>query len=175
MCDPVTMAVTSIAMKGVQIAGQRSAAKKQFASNARNREIQNDQITDAASVKAGERVKQARAEQARLRVAGGEAGVTGNSFEALLMDSVLQADMDIGTIGKDAANQDAASEARFLSANASVKNPSLLENGLQIAAAGAQGFSMGQSLTIPTSTLPVGAGGVPAVGGPTLTPGTLNA
>lgn len=157
MCEPVTltMMALSVASAGAGIAGTRSAAKKQFASNARQREAQNDQITDQASVKAGERVKQARAEQARLRVAGGEAGVSGNSFEALLMDSVLQADMDLGIIGKDAANADAASEARFLGANASVRNPSLLENGLQIAGAAASGYSLGKSLTIPKSTPPV--------------------
>lgn len=153
MCEPVslTMMALSVAQAGAGIAGQRSAAKTQFRSNATQREVQNDQINDQASVKAGERVKQARAEQARLRVAGGEAGVTGNSFEAGLMDSVMQADMDLGIIGKDAANMDTASEARFLSANASVRNPSLAENGLQIAGAAAKGYSLGQSLTIPTS------------------------
>lgn len=155
MCEPVsiTMAALSVASTVMGQVGTRKAAKAQFASNAAQREAQNDQITDQASVKAGERVKQQRAEEARLRVAGGEAGVAGNSFEALLMDSVLQADMDLGIIGKDAANMDAASEARFLSANASVKNPGALENGLQIAGAAASGYAFGSSLAIPTSTV----------------------
>lgn len=155
MCEPVslTMAALSVAKTGFGIAGNRAQAEAQFASNKNQREAQNDQITDQASVKAGERVKQQRAEEARLRVAGGEAGIAGNSFEALLMDSVLQADMDLGIIGKDAANADAASEARFLSANASVKNPSLLENGLQIAGAAASGYAFGSSLAIPSSSI----------------------
>lgn len=155
MCEPVsiTMAAISIASTVMGQVGTRKAAKAQFASNAAQREAQNDQITDQASVKAGERVKQQRAEEARLRVAGGEAGVAGNSFEALLMDSVLQADMDIGIIGKDAANMDAASEARFLSANASVKNPGALENGLAIAGAAASGYAFGANLAIPTSSV----------------------
>lgn len=169
MCEPVslTMAALSVAQAGFGIAGQRSAAKAQFASNAAQREAQNDQITDQASVRAGERVKQQRAEEARLRVAGGEAGIAGNSFEAMLMDSVFQADMDLGIIGKDAANADAASEARFLSANASVKNPSLLENGLTIASAAASGYSFGQSLSIPMSQV------APTVAGSTSGPTSI--
>lgn len=161
MCELVTIAMTAISVlsAGASAVGQRANTKAQFGANAAQREAQNEEINAKASVQAGERVKQARAEHARLRVAGGEAGVSGQSFEAQLMDSVLQADMDIGIIGKDASFADRASEARFLSANAQVYNPSGLETGLQIAGAAAQGYSMGQSLLIPSST--AGAASVP--------------
>ena len=154
MCEPTTMAVISVASAGMGIVGQRAAAKAQFAANKVQAEAQRRQIQDKATVTAGERVKQARAEQARLRVAAGEAGVAGQSFEAQLMDSAFQADQDIGFLGKDMRNQLDASQSRFLSANASVKNPSLLENGLSLGMSAASGYSLGQSLQIPKSTLP---------------------
>ena len=159
MCDPVTATITalSVASSAVGVAGQRSAAKAQFQANAAAREAQNEEIAAAASTRAGERVKQARAERASLRVAAGEAGIAGSSFEALLADSVLQEDMDLGLIGQDASFQDRASETRFLSANAAVRNPSALESGLMIAGAGVRGFDAGRRITsrIPSSPLEI--------------------
>jgi len=153
MCDPITQAATQLAIQGANIAGTRSAAKSQFLANATLREQQNEEIAAQANARAGERVKQSRAERARLRVAGGEAGIAGNSFEALLLDSVFQEDQDIATIGLDARFQDRASETRFLSANSRVNNPGVLENGLQIAGAGVQGFAQGKAFQsrIPSS------------------------
>ncbi len=168
MCEPVslTVAALSVLSAGANIHGTREAAKTQFAANAAQREAQQEEILASASVQAGERVKQARAERARIRVSAGEANVAGNSFMAMLSDSVLQEDMDIGTIGLDARFQDRASEARFMSANAAVNNPSLFQNITKLGMAAVSGYSMGQSLLIPTSTIP---GGVPMAGGTELT------
>lgn len=154
MCEPVTIAmmVISVASAAMQQKGKHDAAKAQFALNATQREQQSEEIHAASSIKAGERVQQSRAEQARLRVAGGEAGVLGQSFEAMLMDTVMQEDMDLGIIGLDAKFAQRASETRFLSANASVDNPSGMETGMALVGAAAQGYSMGQSLSIPTSS-----------------------
>lgn len=175
MCDAIVLATTalSVAQSGAGIVGQRAAAKSQFRANARQREAQNEEIRAQASVRSGERVKQARAERARLRVAGGEANIGGNSFQALLQDSIFQEDQDIATIGLDARFQDRASEARFLSANAAVRNPSLLENGLTLANAGARGFNLGQSITsrVPSSSLEIPTS-EPFAGGTELTGAT---
>lgn len=146
MCEPVTLATLAVAATGAQIYGGREAAKGQFSANARQRAAQNEEIRAASNAKAGERVKQMRAEQARLRVAAGEAGVSGNSFFAQLQDAAFQSDMDIATIGKDAYFQDRASETRFLSANAQVNNPGLLTNVAKLTAAGVSGYAAGANL-----------------------------
>ena len=147
MCEPTTIMLgISLAASAAGAYGTREQAKGQLKANAEQRAQQNEEIRAAANAKAGERVKQMRAEQARIRVAAGEAGVGGNSFMAQLQDASFQADMDIATFGKDAFFQDRASATRFLSANASVRNPSALETGLNLAAAGAQGYAAGAAL-----------------------------
>ncbi len=100
------------------------------------RQVQAGQIGDAAGQKIGERVKQARAERSRLRVAAGEAGVAGQSFEALLADSAFQENEDIALINKDTANSQDASQARTNAATAQQQTPGLLSSGLQIVGAG---------------------------------------
>lgn len=146
MCEPMTMAAIMVAAEGVKQYGTREAAKTQFAANATQRERQNEEIRAASNAKAGERVKKLHAEQARLLVAAGEAGVGGNSFTAQLQDAAFQSDMDVAMIGKDAQFQDRASESRFLSANAQVDNPSLLQNVAGLAMAGVSGYAAGAQL-----------------------------
>ena len=141
MCDPVTATVLAIGSAALGANSQRSTARRQLRSNATQREQQQKQLQAQASVKAGERVTQAQAEQARLRVAGGEAGISGLSFEAQLMDSVFQTDQDLALIGKNLAFADQASETRFQSANNSVNNPSALQTGLAIAGAGVGAYN----------------------------------
>ena len=143
MCDPATMMIVAGGTKALQIWGQRQATKAQFGALANQRDAQNEEIAGSAGRKMGERVKQGRAERARLRVAAGEAGVTGQSFEAQMMDASFQQDDDLAGIGKDTDYQQRASEARFQSGLASVKNPGFLENTLQIATASASGYTTG--------------------------------
>ena len=148
MCEPVTIATLMVASAAAQEVGKRQVAKKQFAANAAQRSAQNEEIANAASTKAGERVKQARAEQSRLLVAAGEAGVGGNSVAAVIGDAGAQADFDVANIGQDAYFQDRASEARFLSANASVDNPTAFSTGLNLVSAGISGYATGKSLEV---------------------------
>lgn len=161
MCEPVsmTMAALSVGSTALGIQGQRRMAKAQFAVNAEQRRRQNQQIADAASVRAGNRVQQMRAERARLRVAAGEANVAGNSFLAQLNDATFQASQDVALIGKDAENQDLASETRFLGANARVRNPSALESGLALANAAYSGYSAGADLRARVDKLKIPSGG----------------
>lgn len=148
MCEPVTMATLAVTSAAIGEIGKRQAAEAQFGANAAQRSAQNEEIAASSSAKAGERVKQARAEQSRLLVAAGEAGVAGNSVSAVIGDAGAQADFDVATIGKNAEFQDRASEARFLSANASVDNPTFLSSALNIATAGVGGYATGKSLEV---------------------------
>lgn len=148
MCEPVTVATLMVASQAAQEVGKRQIAARQFGANAAQRSAQNEEIANAASTKAGERVKQSRAEQARLLVAAGEAGVGGNSVSAVIGDAGAQADFDVANIGQDAYFQDRASEARFLSANASVDNPTAFSTGLNLVTAGIGGYATGKSLEV---------------------------
>lgn len=148
MCEPVTMATLAVASAGMQEYGKRQAAAAQFGANAAQRSAQNEEIAAKAGAKAGERVKQSYAEQSRLLVAAGEAGVGGQSVAAVIGDAAAQADFDVATIGKNAEFEDRASQARFLSANASVDNPTFLSSALNIASAGVSGYATGKSLEV---------------------------
>ena len=143
MCTPLMMMSASGAAKGLQIWGNRQSTKAQFGSLAAQREAQNEEISGKAGRSMGERVKQGRAERARLRVAAGEAGVAGNSFDAAMMDAAFQQADDISAIGVDANYAQRASDARYRAGLASVRNPGMLETGLQIASAGASGYAAG--------------------------------
>jgi len=164
MCEPVTIGALTIglseAMAGMAVAstvagavGARKQAKGQMASSATQRKAQGEEISGKAGRSMGERVKQGRAERSRLRVAAGESGVAGQSFEAQMMDSAFQEDEDLAMIGKNAGYEQRGSEARFQSSLAQVNNPSALETGLQIAGAGASAWNTIQDrkLAIPTS------------------------
>jgi len=117
------------------VAGKIGAAKAgqaQADALGAQRQKQSDQIATAAGAKAGERTKAAQAERARLRVAAGEAGVAGQSFEAQLMDSAFQESHDVATISKDTELQQEASQARTDTALVSTMQPSPIASGLQI-------------------------------------------
>ncbi len=143
MCEPVTMAIMFGAASAAQAYGQRQVTKAQFGALATQRQAQNEEISGKAGREMGQRVKEGRAERSRLTVAGGEAGITGNSFAASLMDVAFQQDDDLGAIGQDARFAQRASEAKFQSALASVKNPGALETGLKIAVSAAGGYAAG--------------------------------
>ncbi|KKK88544.1 hypothetical protein LCGC14_2742100, partial [marine sediment metagenome] len=140
---PVTMSIAMGASKGLQIWGQRQMTKAQFGALANQRDAQNEEIAGKAGREMGERVKQGRAERARLRVAGGEAGITGNSFAASLMDAAFQQNEDVTAIGKDAEYAQRGSGARFQSGLASINNPGFFENALQIATSAVGGYATG--------------------------------
>jgi len=137
------MAIVTGGAKAIQAWGQRQTTKAKFGALAEQREAQNEEIAAKASQSMGERVKQGRAERARLRVAAGEGGVSGQSVNAVMMDAAFQEESDVDRIGTGAKFEQRASEARFKSGLASVKNPGMLETGLGIAVAAAGGYSTG--------------------------------
>lgn len=132
---------------GVSALGARQNAKTQGKNMSEAQRVKNKQITDANSAKAGERTKQAWAEKARLRVAAGESGVTGQSFEAQLADVNFQLGQDIAMIEHNTATAGEASNVQTATAFSNVKNPSLLESGLQIAGAAKFGASVTEKAT----------------------------
>ncbi|WP_067516908.1 virion core protein, T7 gp14 family [Endozoicomonas ascidiicola] len=116
MCDPVSIAVASMAMAGgsaiASHQAQSNQAKVQDALYEQNKVnsyasmrnqylgIQNrqSQEMEAASQQVQQRTLQAMEDQATANVAAGEAGVSGFSVERVLQDMGASASRDISTI-----------------------------------------------------------------------------
>ena len=163
MCDTTAIMLgLSLATSAMGAVGQRQQTKAKFKASETQRRAQSEEIAASGGRKAGERAKQGRAERSRLRVAAGEAGVSGQSFEAQLMDSSFQEDTDIAAIGEDTGFAQRGSESRFQSALASVSNPNALTTALQIGSAGAQGYLSGLQIenarAVPSSPAPPESG-----------------
>lgn len=144
MCEPTTILMgLSIATAAAGAVAQADTAKQRQRSVNEQADARAEEINAQKTIEAGERVKQARAERARLRVAAGEAGIGGVSFEDQLFDSFLQEDLDLGNLAKDKEFQLRATEANRRSGLAQSQGPSALETGLNIAGAGYAGYSAG--------------------------------
>tara|TARA_R110002072_G_scaffold151470_2_gene300787 strand:- start:1383 stop:1838 length:456 start_codon:yes stop_codon:yes gene_type:complete len=137
------MAGMQVASTVAGIAGRNSAANAQLEGLADQRRTQAQEIQDQAEVRMGDRVRQYRRERARMRVAAGEAGVAGASFEASLAASLGNQNQDLAILNKEAQQKDRASQTQYSSAVARVQKPNLIQSALQIAGAGAGGYQQG--------------------------------
>lgn len=146
MCDPVSVGIAlsmTTAAIGVYSADQAAGAQQEALDT--QREQQAEELSTKASVEMGERVKQARRERARIRVAAGESGVQGASFESQLMDSFAQENQDLALISKNARFADRASAGQHASLSNAIDRPSYLSAGLQIGASGYGGYQDGKA------------------------------
>nr|WP_294850035.1 hypothetical protein [uncultured Sphingomonas sp.] len=146
MCDPVTasiaLAVTAVASTGFSVMQQAKVAKAQNKAIANQLEVTNEEARQKATGELFDQMRATRREQARIRAAAGEAGLSTSSgnIEALLNDSAMQ-----GELSKDRtlANQESrqrANTAEATQAYSQVNNVSALGAGLQIANAAASGW-----------------------------------
>lgn len=143
MCEPVTITMVALSVLSAASAqkSQADTAKRQRAALGVQRAQQAKEIQAQADTQAGERVKAARTERARLQVAAGEAGVGGVSVGDQMFNTVINQSQDVATIGRDATNGDLASYARYNSGMAGAQGPSALETGLAIADAGYSSYT----------------------------------
>ena len=149
------MAVISMASTAASLAGQQMSANAQAESMEENAQLRANQEADAAGQRIGGRAKQARRERARARVAAGEAGVAGQSFEAMLQNSLAQQNQDAAVIAKNSkmAGRAAQSTARAKTAGSGV-NPFAAAGSL--ASAGASGHSSGLQIKAAKKSLQIG-------------------
>lgn len=147
MCDPVTAMMTlQMGKQVIGDIGKRKTADAQMAGYDTQRRAQAEELGASRDQKMGDRIKQSRKERSRLLVAAGESGVSGQSFEATLMNNIGQANQDNAVINKQAGFEDRASAARHKSAYATVDRPSGLQMAFNAANAGAQGYTQGKQL-----------------------------
>lgn len=145
MCSPVlavtaVSAVASYMSQQSQAEAQEAALKNQADAQASSAKLQKEQVNEQAADEMSARAKQAQAAEARLKVAAGESGVSGVSEDRNEAEVQFNASQDIATIENNRqakmkqinAGID-ASNAKGESAAASIREPSMLGSGLQIA------------------------------------------
>lgn len=145
MCSPVI--ALGVASQAFNYIGQSQAAKAQESSIKRGYQMQLDsfaaqraEINDASEAEMSERVIEAQRERGRLRVASGESGLSGTSFDNLEQDLEMQTSQDLMTIERNNRNQikqnlrDAeAAKSRAQNNAISIDRASLVGTGLSIA------------------------------------------
>lgn len=154
MCEPVTALTMAtigltVASTAASIVSETRAAKAQERAIYDQLAVAETEINDKASAEVNDRLREARREQGRIRVAAGEAGLRlSGSVGLLLQDSLMQAGLaNERTLG----NREREIDAAYAEANSMLsrnERPTLLGAGLRLASAGLQGYSMGQSLQI---------------------------
>ena len=139
MCEPATvmgvLAVAGTAVSAVSQYQQASAANKAAGEQA---QAQADEFAMQRDQQIGERLRESRRERARMRVAAGESGVAGASFEAALKQSLGNVNQDIAIAQKQSTLTSRSLKAQTKGATESF---SPLSAGLQIANAGYSAYN----------------------------------
>lgn len=177
MCEPTTIMVgLSIATAAVSTYAQRETAKAQRDAINQQAEHEREEVYESAEEELGQRIKAQRERRARARTAAGESGAMGNSFAAQINQMISDQGMEAALVAKNAAFAQRGVDDRSNTALAGIRSPSALEAGLQIATAGASGYSAGLSLKGRMSAAPkttgIAAGSmspIPDTGSPGLT------
>lgn len=147
MCEPTTIMLAVSAISAAASAySQKRAGEAQAEITQQQYEERSEQMSDAANAEMSLKARQARKERERMRVLTGEAGVSGNSFEAMLGDSLQQQDMGFANMRTNARNQQQALHTQTRSKMAGIQIPTALGAGLQIGMAGAQGYLQGSQI-----------------------------
>lgn len=156
MCDPVSATVAIGAVIGL-VTAKKSADSQADALGVQGQQ-RADQINATGSAQLGIRARQARLDQARAEVSGGEAGLKGNSYEANLSNIASQANNDKGTIEANTKNNIASNQNDISAAFSRIKQPDYAGSALTIAGAGYSGY---KSANEEATALGRAAAGVP--------------
>lgn len=147
MCDPITAAVvvgvTSVIGTGATLIQQASVASAQRQAINQQAEVVSEENRKAASAEIFDRMRAARREQGRIRVAAGEAGLglSSGSVGQLLMDSAMQSELSTQRSLANRESRDAANSAEAASMLSRVQGPTLASAGIQIASSAAGAWS----------------------------------
>jgi hypothetical protein len=160
---PIAMAAVSAAASAYGVVQQNKAMKLQAeeASKAEGLDLsrltaRSEEESDAAAQEKLQRELQTQRERGRIRVAQGEAGVTGPTTLRVLSSSLRQGAMDVSVIEAnrlakieqlqyDRMGVSAKAESRRAGAQAGFVSPGLA--ALQITGSAAEGYAAGSSLT----------------------------
>lgn len=156
MCDPVTAAVvvgvTTVASTGAQLIAASKNAKAQERAIREQQAIEREETRQLATSQLFDDMRAARREQAKIRSAAGEAGLSlaSGSIEGLLMDSAMQMELSRDRTIANMESRHRANTAAAESALSQVQKPTALGAGLSLASAAASGWSGVQQAKIQT-------------------------
>jgi hypothetical protein len=151
MCLPAVplaiAAYASVAASVASVAAQTMSARAQSSALQAQANERSKEITAQASQQLGTRALQARVDQGRAEVAGGESGLAGQSYESSLNDISQRASIDKGTIETNAKFGQISNIQDENAAASRINRPNPLSSGLQIAGsvAGASGSYYNQT------------------------------
>ncbi|WAC60787.1 virion core protein, T7 gp14 family [Brevundimonas sp. SL130] len=143
------MAALAVATTAGGIVAQVRSAKKQEAAIREQLAVSQTEIDNKATAEINDRQRAARREQARIKVAAGQAGLQlGGSIDSLLQDSLMQAGLS-----EERTLDNRATEQRGVTAEANsmlsrVERPTIVGAALQLGSAGMNGYAQGKSLQI---------------------------
>jgi hypothetical protein len=144
MCDPITISaaigVVSAAASGV---AQIKSAKAQTKAIRAQQAVVREENRQVATAETFDLMRASRREQAKIRTTAGEAGLALNSgsVEALLRDSAMQGELARDRVLANLESRHSAATAEASSALSRIQKPTALGVGLNIAAAGAEGWA----------------------------------
>ncbi|WP_343698847.1 hypothetical protein [Caulobacter sp.] len=139
------MATIAVVSTAAQVITEVQAAKAQKKAITAQLAEAEGEIRTAETADLNDRAREARREQARIKVAAGEAGLQlgSGSLEAMLLDSVMQQELAGERTSLNAENQLHAARAEANSQYSRVSQPTLLGAGLRIAVSGVSGYAAG--------------------------------
>lgn len=159
MCDPLSIQLAMLAISTVSTVGAHNegvaTAKAQQDSIVQSAEMNNiqtaqvyDQQNQAAMEQSSQRHQEWLRDLGRLRAVGAESGLTGSTEQRIQNEATTQAETDLATIEANrfkenlsAASTGVAQNRQANAAMKSVRKPSLIGSGLQIAGAVASGYA----------------------------------
>jgi hypothetical protein len=146
------MTALAVASTAASIVTETKAAKTQERAIRTQLEQSNKEINQKATAEVNDRQRATRREQARIKVAAGEAGLQlGGSIDLLLQDSLMQGGLSNERTAQNRENELLSANAEANSMLSRVEKPTLLGAGLRLATAGMQGYSQGTSMKLDRS------------------------
>lgn len=161
MCEPTTVALMMAAAYAtksvVDTVAQRRAYDDQEAAIREQLAALEDEINETESAEVNDRLRTARKEQARIKVAAGEAGLQlGGSVSLLLTDSLMQAELSNDRTDENAERQLHAGRREANSMLSRVSAPTVLGGivnaGMEAAKGGLQGYAMAGGFKVPAAS-----------------------
>lgn len=149
------MAVAAVATTAVSIVGQQEAASAQRAAINSQLDQNYKQIAQQKQAQENDRLRAARQEDSRIRVAAGEAGLSlgSQSIEMMLLNNQMQTGLATERIGLNTEIQRQTAEAEANHALAQTATPSILGAGLQLGLSGVNGYLQGSKLQVQRSSV----------------------
>ena len=159
MCDPVTGAAL---LGGLTFANQLSARKMgKEAAKGINASYQDaaKELALQSGAEMSDRARASRRERERIRVLGGEAGISGNSFETNLANSLMQQSLNQERLDQNFNTQMSQLTRSTKQALSGIQIPTALGIIANTTIGAAQGYMMGSSIA--SAGQPAAASSVP--------------